>query len=102
MIKNYEGQQKAHYQWGVILMIIFLLAEGLLVDSQNLIKINYSPSSNDLFTTTNKMTFVFSTIGSLIMGEFIPILQFIVSHPGFGQDLLIFCAFGAMGQFFMY
>ena len=102
MIKNFEGQQKVNYYCGVILMIIFLLAEGFLVDSQNLIKMNYSPSSNDLFTTTNKMTLFFSTIISLIMGEFIPILQFIASHPGFGQDLLIFCAFGAMGQFFMY
>lgn len=103
---NYDNFKKSSSSsdglWGIFLLLTCLICEGFLADSQSYLKQKYSPTSNDLFTCTNKVAFFFSLICSIALGELRPIMNFIASYEEFGRDLFLLCVFGTMGQFFIY
>ena len=92
----------SNYLWGIGLLLVCLVGEGFLVDTQSLVKRRYQPSSNDLFTSTNKVAFVLSFFYSIYAGEMQSILRFIVEHKGFAWDLSLLCLCGTVGQLFVY
>lgn len=97
-----NSTDKNDYTWGVFLLLICLVAEGFLVDSQVFIKKTYQPSSNDLFLCTNKVAFFLSFGSSFMSGELQKILRFITMHEGFATDLFLLSICGTIGQFFVY
>jgi len=103
---NYESlkniSENRSFFLGVGLLLTCLIGEGFLVDNQTYLKKTYSPSSNDLFTCTNKMALLFSLAMSVILGELRPIMNFLANYQNFGTDLLILCVFGTAGQCFLY
>lgn len=72
------------------------------MDSQSYAKIKYQPSSNDLFTETNKVTFIIALVMSIFKGELHLIIDFVIMHPKILTHLLLFCIFGTIGQICLY
>lgn len=108
--------------WGLTLLAINLLFDGLTNSTQDYINASFTPFSGsqmmcaqNIISTGLTTTYLLvapylasSPLGSLIgltpaaAGEFVNASGFIARHPSVGADVLMFAACGAVGQVFIF
>ena len=108
--------------WGVVLLVINLLFDGLTNSTQDYINATFKPytgsqmmCANNIISTSLTTTYllvapqIFSTPLGHFLGmpksagnELVTALAFISQHPTVGYDILAFAAFGAFGQCFIF
>lgn len=85
------------------MLVVSILCDALFSDSQAYSKANFKPSANQLFTTANFFTFVFTFFYSIaIDGSIIPSMLFCMNHPRVVVDLLCIGVLQVIGQVSIY
>jgi UDP-galactose transporter B1 len=90
--------------WGIILLIISLLADGLTATMQSKMReFKIQPSSDELMLLMNLFGFVFSFVGVVLwQGQIFTAIGFCYQHPEAIMDIVIVCICMAIGQIFIY
>lgn len=78
--KPKEGD-KSVTLFGVVLLLVSLVADGFLPDFQAEIKTVYKPAPIDLMSQINKWAFILSVSYSIVQMQLLPILLYMVDHP---------------------
>ena len=87
---------------GFLFLLISVVSDALLSDSQAYAKANYQPTSNHLFTSANFYAFVFVLAYSAVTGEVSQQLRFCYRHPAVIVDLLLVSVLQVVGQISIY
>jgi len=83
-------------------MIVSLFADGFLPDFQAVIKERFKPHPTVLLAEINKWTTLLSFSFLLITGDFLPWVDFLISHKHYFMDLLLTGVLSFVGQIFIY
>ena len=95
-------KEKQTEVFGIVLLIISLLADGFLPDFQAEIKTDYKPQPMEMMTEINKWVAIVSVIYSCALLEIVDILTFLFEHKFFCLHLLIMGVLSTVGQMFVY
>lgn len=105
---------KSNSSWGLLLLSINLLFDGLTNTTQDHIFSTYRPYSGPQMMVAQNLLATFLTSGYLFVSPYLPpatsfspnelssAMSFIRAHPTVGTDILGFCLCGAIGQIFIF
>lgn len=109
-----SSKQNTNSLWGLLLLGINLLFDGLTNSTQDHIFGTFRPYSGPQMMVAQNVLSTLLTVGYLLVSPYLPLalaqspnelssaLAFIRDHPAVGKDVLLFCLCGAVGQIFIY
>ncbi|GAB7339708.1 hypothetical protein MBLNU457_6278t2 [Dothideomycetes sp. NU457] len=120
--KKGKGNAQSSSAWGLLLLSVNLLFDGLTNSTQDQIYKAHKPytgqqmmCSLNLLSTVLQVAYLLaqpylqhSALGEVFgldaggKGELVSALEFIRAHPGVGRDIIAFAACGALGQVFIF
>jgi UDP-galactose transporter B1 len=83
-------------------LIISVISDGFLVDSQSFCKGKYHPTTNHLFTGCHLYAFCILLIIAIVTGDIKRSLFFCYKHPTVISDIFFICFFQTLGQISIY
>lgn len=87
---------------GNLFLIISLIGDGFLPDFQAQLKSNYKPSSIEMYTKVNRVSFLIALAFVILTGKIFSIWEMIWYFQGFAWDLFMLGFLNAIGQLFVY
>lgn len=112
--KKSSSGLKSSSAWGLLLLSINLLFDGLTNSTQDHIFSTYRPYSGPQMMVAQNLLSTILTVGYLLASPCLPptlspspnelssAMSFVRTHPAVGTDILGFCLCGAIGQIFIY
>ncbi len=112
--KSSASTHKHNSSWGLLLLGINLLFDGLTNSTQDYIFSTFQPYSGPQMMVAQNVLSTLLTVCYLLTSPYLPpalspspnelnsALSFIRAHPTVGNDILLFCLCGAIGQIFIY
>ena len=112
--KSSSGALKTNSAWGLLLLSINLLFDGLTNSTQDHIFSTFRPYTGPQMMVAQNLLSTILTVGYLFVSPYLPpslspspnelssAISFIRAHPAVGTDILGFCLCGAVGQIFIY
>lgn len=112
--KSSASAQRHNSTWGLFLLSINLLFDGLTNSTQDHIFSTFRPYSGQQMMVAQNILSTLLTVCYLFASPYLPAalvpspnelpsaISFIRTHPAVGQDILLFCLCGAIGQIFIY
>lgn len=84
------------------MLAISITADALFSDSQAYSKVEFKPTSNQLFTCTSFFSFLYVFIFTFIIGEGFEQIHFCINHPTVMIDLVVMSVLQVLGQISIY
>ncbi|CAF9909023.1 MAG: UDP-galactose transporter [Heterodermia speciosa] len=112
--KSSSAALKTNSAWGLLLLSINLLFDGLTNSTQDHIFATFRPYTGPQMMVAQNLLSTILTVGYLFVSPYLPptlspspnelssAASFIRTHPAVGTDILGFCLCGAVGQIFIY
>lgn len=109
-----SSKQTTNSVWGLSLLGINLLFDGLTNSTQDHIFSTFRPYSGPQMMVAQNLLSTLLTVGYLLISPYLPsalaqspnelssALAFVRDNPAVGKDVLLFCLCGAVGQIFIY
>ncbi|GAM18222.1 hypothetical protein SAMD00019534_013970 [Acytostelium subglobosum LB1] len=90
------------YFYGQLLLIASLLVDGLIGPQQESYVHQYKPSSNSMMLNTNFWNTIFMFLVSVVNGDILPALSFMMRYPESLVLVFFYCITSALGQHFIF